>query len=47
MDIFGVKDRTARGYSVITAALRYIYDYNDETFLHLGHPWTEFVEVNI
>ena len=47
MDIFGVKDRTARRYSVIIAALQYIYDHNEETFLHLGHPWTEFVEVNI
>ena len=45
MDVFGVKDRTARGYAVIVAALRYFYDRNEEFFLSRGHPWTEFMEV--
>lgn len=45
MDLFGVKDRTARGYAVVIAALRFIYEHNEETFLNLGHPWTEFEEV--
>ena len=45
MDLFGVKDRTARGYAVVIAALRFIYENNEETFLNLGHPWTEFEEV--
>jgi hypothetical protein len=45
MDVFGVRDRTARGYAVIVAALRYFYDRNEEFFLSRGHPWTEFMEV--
>ena len=45
MDIFGVKERTARGYAVVVAALRYIYDNNEEYFLNRGHPWSEFIEV--
>ena len=46
MELFGVKERTTRGYAVVIAALRYMYDHNEETFLNLGHPWSEFVEVN-
>ena len=45
MDSFGVKERTARGYAVVIAALRYLYDRNEEYFLNRSHPWTEFMEV--
>ena len=45
MSVFGVKERTARGYAVVVAALRYIYDRNEEFFLSRGHPWEEFVKV--
>ena len=45
MAMLGVKPRTARGYAVVIAALKYIYDHNEEHFIDLGHPWTEFIEV--
>ena len=45
MAMLGVKPRTARGYAVVIAALKYIYDLNGEHFIDLGHPWTEFIEV--
>ena len=45
MALLGVKPRTARGYAVVIAALKYIYDHNEEHFIDLGHPWTEFIEV--
>ena len=45
MAMLGVKPRTVRGYSVVIAALKYIYDNNEEQFIELGHPWTEFLEV--
>ena len=45
MAMLGVKDRTARGYSVVIAALKFIYDNNTEQFIDLGHPWSEFIEV--
>ena len=45
MNCFGVKERTARGYAVVIAALRYLYDWNEEFFLNRSHPWTEFMEV--
>ena len=45
MEVFGVKERTACGYAVVVAALRYIYDRNEEFFLRRGHSWNEFMEV--
>jgi hypothetical protein len=45
MAMLGVKDRTARGYAVVMAALKFIYDNNEQHFIDLGHPWTEFLEV--
>ena len=48
MTVFGVKERTARGYAVVVAALRYFYDRNEEFFLARSHTWTEFMEaINI
>ena len=47
MDVFSVKERTARGYGVVIAALRFLYDRNEQYFLARGHPWTEFFEVNV
>ena len=46
MVVFGVKERTARGYAVVIAALRYFYQRNEKYFLDRGHPWTEFMEVS-
>ena len=45
MEVFGVKERTARGYGFVVAALRYIYDRKEEFFLRRGHSWNEFMEV--
>ena len=45
MKVFGVKERTARGYAVVVAALRYIYDRNEDFFLNRGHSWDEFMQV--
>ena len=45
MTVFGVKERTARGYAIVIAALRFLYDRNEEYFLRRNHPWTEFMEV--
>ena len=45
MAMLGVKPRTARGYAVVITALKYIYDNNEQHFIDLGHPWTEFLEV--
>ena len=42
---FGVKERTARGYAIVIAALRFIYSRNEEYFLNRNHPWSEFMEV--
>ena len=47
MDVFGVKEQTARGYAVVIAALRFIYDRNEEFFLDRGNPWAEFIEVYV
>ena len=42
-DVWGVKDRTARGYAVILTCLEYIYERNITTFDRLGHSWEEFL----
>ena len=42
--VWGVKDRTARGYALIITSLQYIYDRNVHTFIELGHPWEEFID---
>ena len=46
MGVFGVKERTARGYAVDCASVRYLYLKNEEQFLRRKHPWDEFVNVN-
>ena len=46
MAVFGVKERTSRGYAIVIAALRFMYDRNEEYFLSRNHPWTEFMEVS-
>ena len=46
MGVFGVKERTARGYAVDCAGVRYLCLKNEEHFLRRKHSWDEFVNVN-
>ena len=43
IDIMGTKDRTIDSYALIGMAVKYIYEYNTETFHELGHTWEEMV----
>ena len=43
MKVFGVKERTARGYAVVVAALRYIFDRNEAVATY-GMNSCRFVE---
>ena len=42
-EVIGTKDRTVEGYGIIMAAVKYIYDHNEEVFLSLDMPWDQMI----
>ena len=42
-NIWGLKERTARGYSIIIVAAKWIHDMNSEHFKKRGFPWDKFM----
>ena len=42
-EVWGIKERTARGYSIIIVGAKWIYDRYESHFLTRGFSWDHFV----